>query len=37
MGEQQFGLFEGLELDEIATYYPRENDYFTKGIKYRGR
>ena len=37
MGEQQFGLFEGLGIDEIASFYPKENEYFMKGIKYRGR
>jgi broad specificity phosphatase PhoE len=37
LGEQQFGLFEGVPLDELAEQYPREMEHFEKCIKFGGR
>lgn len=37
LGEQQFGLFEGLELSEIAERFPLENQHFEKCIAHGGR
>ena len=32
LGEQQFGLFEGLPLHELSKKYPYEYSHFEKGI-----
>ncbi|KAL0480630.1 hypothetical protein AKO1_006891, partial [Acrasis kona] len=37
LGEQQFGLFEGMSLDEIRSTYPKEMCFFEKCIKGGGR
>jgi len=37
LGEQQFGLFEGLSPVEVAKQYATENEHFNKAIKYGGR
>jgi hypothetical protein len=37
LGEQQFGLFEGLSIDQIKTLYPAENAHFEKSSAYGGR
>ena len=37
LGEQQFGLFEGLSLDEIRSTFPSENAHFEKSIAFGGR
>jgi len=36
-GEQQFGLFEGVPLDQISTKYPQEYEHFQKCIAFGGR
>jgi len=37
LGEQQFGLFEGVPLDEISTTYPHEYQHFQKCVFCGGR
>jgi len=37
LGEQQFGLFEGVPLDEIREKYPNEMEHFEKMIRFGGR
>jgi 2,3-bisphosphoglycerate-dependent phosphoglycerate mutase len=37
LGEQQFGLFEGVPLDEIRDRFPNELAYFEKQIAFGGR
>ena len=37
LGEQQFGLFEGLSLAELSQKYPYEFSHFEKAIEYGGR
>lgn len=37
LGEQQFGLFEGLDATEVAENHPLESKHFAKAIKYGGR
>lgn len=37
LGEQQFGLFEGLSVDSISSMYPVEHAYFQKAIRHGGR
>jgi len=37
LGEQQFGLFEGVPLNEISTKYPLEYEHFQKCINFGGR
>ena len=37
LGEQQFGLFEGLSTKEIEEQYPNENMHFLKAIRHGGR
>ena len=36
LSEQQFGLFEGLTIDEIKTLYPLEYAHFEKCIAHEG-
>jgi len=31
LGEQQFGLFEGLSPSQVAKMHPIENEHFNKG------
>ncbi len=37
LGEQQFGLFEGISLDAIREDFPREHAHFEKAIAHGGR
>lgn len=37
LAEQQFGLFEGLTLAQIAEQFPKENAYFVKAVNGNGR
>ena len=37
LGEQQFGLFEGLPLEELSKKYPYEYSHFEKAISFGGR
>ena len=37
LGEQQFGLFEGLSLADIRETFPLENAHFEKSIAFGGR
>ncbi|KAL6044401.1 Histidine phosphatase family protein [Balamuthia mandrillaris] len=37
LGEQQFGLFEGINAEDIAQIYPKEHEHFVKAINYGGR
>lgn len=37
LGEQQFGLFEGVPVSELSIKYPREYQHFEKCIHYCGR
>lgn len=37
LGEQQFGLFEGLTVEELQQKFPQEHAHFEKSIRYGGR